>query len=85
MNRNVGDTSMPALFDQLQIARFSFAERMQLIGEIWESVSEEAETAPFPPELCDELDRRLAAHRANPEAAIPWEQAERELLEQLQQ
>lgn len=74
---------MAALFEQLQIARFTFAERMQLIGEIWDSVSEEVEAAPLPPELCEELDRRLAAHRADPSTAIPWEQVQREALARL--
>jgi putative addiction module component (TIGR02574 family) len=27
-----------------------------------------------------EIDRRLAAHAANPDAAIPWEQVEAEAL-----
>ncbi|MBL8867532.1 MAG: addiction module protein [Gemmataceae bacterium] len=75
---------MPALFEQLQIARFSFAERMQLIGEIWDSVSEEVEASPLPPELCEELDRRIAAHRANPDSAIPWEEVQRRVRERLQ-
>ena len=71
---------MPALFEQLQLARYTVAERLELIGDIWDSMSEEMETALLPPALCDELDRRIAAHRANPDAAIPWEQAEQELL-----
>ena len=44
-------------------------------------------TEPDPGELTEaqkaEIDRRLAAHRANPQAAIPWEQVEAEALARL--
>lgn len=29
--------------------------------------------------LCTELDRRWAAHRQNPTAALPWEEGQRQL------
>ena len=42
---------------------------------------------PDPGELTEaqkaEIDRRLVAHRANPQAAIPWEQVKAEALARL--
>lgn len=69
---------MTALMDQ--IARLSLAERIQLVEDLWDSIAREA--APglaVTPEQRDELGRRLQAHRAAPEAAIPWEQVRAEL------
>jgi putative addiction module component (TIGR02574 family) len=67
----------------LGIDRLSVAERMALIGEIWDSISAEVEQSPLTEAQRQEVDRRLAAHRANPQAAIPWEQVEAEALARL--
>jgi putative addiction module component (TIGR02574 family) len=74
---------MPGLFEELQISRFTADERLQLVGDIWDSMAAEVEVAPLPPALCEELDRRLAAHRADPGTAIPWEQVQRDALARL--
>jgi putative addiction module component (TIGR02574 family) len=58
-------------------------DRIRLVQEVWDRLVEQG----YEPELTDELradlDRRLAAHHANPEAAIPWEQVEAEALARL--
>jgi putative addiction module component (TIGR02574 family) len=36
---------------------------------------------PLPDDLCDELDRRLAAYRADPSTARPWAEVRAELLD----
>jgi putative addiction module component (TIGR02574 family) len=41
------------------------------------------ETAPLTEGQRQEIDRRLAAHKANPRVAIPWEQVEAEALARL--
>ena len=46
------------------------AERLQLAQDLWDSLPEEA--VPLTEEQVRELERRLADHDANPEAAIPW-------------
>jgi len=61
------------------IDRLSVDERITLIDQIWEGIGD----APEPPllgALKAELDRRLAAHEANPGAAIPWETVRDRLL-----
>ena len=42
------------------------------------SIAGEVEQAPLSEVKQQEVDARLAGHRANPQAAIPWEQIEAE-------
>ena len=63
--------------------RLSVPERFEVMQDIWDSIAEEVEKAPLTPAQKQEVDRRLAAHRANPQAAIPWEQVEAEALARL--
>ena len=67
----------------LGIDRLSVGERIALVQEIWDSIAADAERSPLTEEQKQEIDRRLAAHRANPQAAIPWEQVEAEALARL--
>jgi len=57
----------------------SGAERLQLVGDIWDSIVKEANAAPSirPLTKADaaELDRRLAEHELNPAAAVPLEES----------
>jgi len=67
----------------LGIDRLSVAERVALVQAIWDSIAADVERAPLTEAQRLEVDRRLAAHRANPQAAIPWEQVEAEALARL--
>ena len=67
----------------LGIDRLSVAERITLVQEIWDSIAGEVENSPLIEAQRQEVDRRWAAHRANPQAAIPWEQVEAEILARL--
>ncbi len=58
--------------------QLSVEDRLTLAQQLWDSVAEEVYRSPLSPALRQEVDRRLAAHRANPQAAIPWEQVEAE-------
>jgi putative addiction module component (TIGR02574 family) len=54
-------------------------ERIQLVAEIWESIAacpEEIELTEATREL---LRKRLAAHRANPNAGSPWEEVRKRI------
>lgn len=63
---------MSASMRELGIDRLSAEDRLQLIGEIWDSLAPESE--PIPQSHREELDRRLAAADANPSAGRPWEE-----------
>lgn len=67
----------------LGIDGLSVEDRIRLVQEIWESIATEVEQRPLTEAQRQEVDRRLAAHRANPQAAIPWEQVEAEALARL--
>jgi putative addiction module component (TIGR02574 family) len=60
------------------IDQLSVEDRMSLVQQLWDSIAEEMSRLPLTRAQQEEVDRRLAAHRANPHAAIPWEQVEAE-------
>ncbi len=60
----------PTMHD-LGIDHLSVEQRLHLIGEIWDSLS--ARETPIPESHREELDRRLAAADANPDAGTTWE------------
>ena len=57
--------------------QLSVSERIQLVEDIWDSISADAtdtaDALALTKSQRDELDRRLAHHIANPNDAIPWE------------
>jgi len=64
---------MHATAKSLGIDRLSLAERILLVEEIWDSIAAEAEALEVPQSHKDELDRRIAAYRADPQAGSSWE------------
>jgi putative addiction module component (TIGR02574 family) len=70
-------------FQALGLDRLSVEERIALVQDLWDSIAAEVERSPLTEAQRQEVDRRLAAHRANPQAAIPWEQVEAEALARL--
>ena len=66
-----------------EIVALPVDERLQLLDAIWDSIAAEAEKSPLTEAQRQEVDRRLAAHEANPQAAIPWDQVKAEALARL--
>jgi putative addiction module component (TIGR02574 family) len=58
---------------ELGIDRLSVAERLELIGAIWDSLPDSE--VPVPESHARVLGERIAAADADPEAAIPWERS----------
>jgi putative addiction module component (TIGR02574 family) len=54
-------------------------QRIELIGELWDSIPDSIEAMPVPDWHREELERRLVNADADPEAAIPWEKVKRRL------
>lgn len=52
--------------------RLTIAERIQLVEDLWDSISEAKEVLDLTDTQRAELDRRLATHASRPGAAIPW-------------
>jgi len=66
----------------LGIDQLSLAERILLVEETWDSIAAEAEALDIPQSHKDELDRRLAAYHANPDAGSSWEDVKTRLQKQ---
>jgi putative addiction module component (TIGR02574 family) len=69
---------MSSLLQQLGIDRLSEPDRLELIGQIWDSLSDA--DLPLPEWHRHELERRRAAAEADPDAGIPWEVVEARLM-----
>jgi len=64
------------------IRALSVAERIQLVEDIWDSIATDApESVSLTPAQRAELLRRVAAHDANPSAAVPWDSVRTELFQ----
>lgn len=66
-----------------QLRGLPLEKRLEIIEALWESVEDEAGPLPISEEFADELDRRYAAHVADPDSSIPWEQVRAEIRRQL--
>lgn len=70
----------PALLEEFE--RLSVDERIQLLQDLWDRVCEDPRNLPPLSEIQrEELDRRLAAHDADPDRVIPAD----EVFQRLQQ
>ena len=63
----------------LGIDRFSLAERILLVEEIWDSIAAEAAAMPLTEAQKQDLERRLAIYEANPKAGSSWEEVKARL------
>ena len=62
------------------IRQLPVAERLRLIEELWDSLDAEPAALPVPDWHKAELDKRLAAHDADPAAARPWDEVKADIL-----
>ena len=56
------------------VLELSVAERIELAEDIWDSVACIPDGVTLSQRQKEELDRRLAAYRDNPESGSPWEE-----------
>lgn len=70
---------MAQSFSDVAIQQLSVAERLELIGALWDSIPDSLEELPIPEWHREELERRLAAADAEPGGAIPWEEVRQRL------
>lgn len=67
---------MAISLEALGIDRMTPEERLALVQAIWDSIADSTETRPpITDALREELDRRVADHRANPGDVLSWEEA----------
>lgn len=63
-----------AAVDIKEILKLSASDRIELIEAIWDSIVENPTALPVTAAQQQELDRRVAEYRANPEAGKNWEE-----------
>lgn len=66
----------PTLANILQL---SIAERIQLVEDIWDSITATPETLPITTAQRQELDQRLEAYHQTQEANITWTEAKKRI------
>ena len=64
---------LPETAAELLKTPLTVQQRLELIGELWDGIPESVDALPIPEWHREELERRLAAADADPDAAIPWE------------
>ena len=70
------DKDKPRTIDLDAIQSLSLAERLDVMGEIWDSIDQECHAVELTADLRDELDRRIAEDDASPDAGFTWEQVQ---------
>ena len=51
------------------------SERIQLVADIWDTISESPDQPELSPALRAMLRKRLADHEANPDDTVSWDEA----------
>ena len=62
------------------ILKLKPSERLELVEDIWDSLTDLPDTIPFTPAQKTELDRRIAKYRSNPHGGIPWGEVKDRIL-----
>jgi putative addiction module component (TIGR02574 family) len=61
------------------LLKLSEAERIQLAQDLWDSIPADSDALPLSTEQLEEMERRLAEHRADPRTSIPADEARAQL------
>lgn len=57
-----------------EILEMSVADRLRIVGDIWDSIAADSNGLEISDELRIELDRRLEAYENDPDAGVTWEE-----------
>lgn len=68
-----------------EIRSWPAEERIRLIGEVWDELSDDESSGECPEEVKRFLDDRIAALERNPEAVVPWEEVEARALDRFRE
>jgi putative addiction module component (TIGR02574 family) len=71
---------MSQIIDELKIEELSVEERHELIGRLWDSLTESPVTSAVPDWHVAQLQARCAAADSDPDGGIPWEVVRARLL-----
>lgn len=62
------------------VLNLSVEERIELVGEIWNSIAAVPEQVELSPEVRELLETRLEEFRRNPDSGATWEEVKARLL-----
>ena len=65
---------MEQLFNISELKKFSIAERILMVEELWDSIAAEHEHLELTMEQRDELDKRIADYYSSPDEGYSWEE-----------
>ncbi len=68
---------------RIDFSALSIPERLDLIGELWDSVDQN-EMPPPSAEMLAELERRASEVERDPQAGKPWKEVRNNLLKRLE-
>lgn len=71
---------MALTMKDLGIDKMSIQDRLALVQEIWDSIAASPEEIPLSEAQRRELERRLAAHAADPNNVISWDEVKAQAL-----
>ncbi|MDX2226456.1 MAG: addiction module protein, partial [Verrucomicrobiae bacterium] len=57
-----------------EFKQMTMEERLRLVGELWDQIALSEVEIPVPPHIIEEVKRRQALYRENPERVISWEE-----------
>lgn len=72
---------LPDAANELLKVPLTVQQRIELIGELWDGIPDSIDALPVPDWHRKELDRRLSAADADPDAAVPWDEVKKHLRE----
>jgi putative addiction module component (TIGR02574 family) len=58
--------------DLRELLKLPVAERLQIIGELWDSIEADTDSPPSTEDQQEEIERRLADLEANPDDVLEW-------------
>ena len=62
------------------VKSLSAAQKLLLVGELWDDLAAHPDEVPVSREQIAELDRRMEAYRRNPSQVTTWEAIQQRLL-----
>ncbi len=68
--------------DLPRILELPLPDQLQLVEDLWDHIAASKEPLPIPDWQKDELDRRQRNFEANPDSAVSWDDAKKQIRQQ---
>jgi len=63
-----------------EIGKLDPADKLQLVGELWNQLAEQSDTLEVDETIVAELDRRMEEYSKDPSQVTSWEEAKMRIL-----